>query len=56
MSFWKSKSEETVSGQEDRLRKIAAESDADETGKIQSWLDLARKFFGEDDDATPSAA
>ena len=56
MSFWKRKPEEADLGQADRLRKIAAESAAEETGKIQNWLDLAKKFFDEDDDATPSAA
>jgi hypothetical protein len=55
MSFWKPKPEAEADPAK-RLRQIAAESDAEETGKIQSWLDLAKKFFDEDDDPTPSAA
>lgn len=52
---------------ERRMRQISAESEAQETSKIQTWLDLAQelfepkkgrkrnRFFG-DDDPTPSAA
>lgn len=39
-----------------KMREIAAAAEAEETGKIQQWLDLAKKMFDGDDDPTPSAA
>jgi hypothetical protein len=31
-----------------RMKKIASDSEAEETGKIQKWLDLAAKLFETD--------
>jgi hypothetical protein len=42
---------------ENRLLRISRENDEREEGRIQSWLDLAKKMFDDrDDDPTPSAA
>jgi hypothetical protein len=42
---------------ENRLLRISRENDKREEGRIQTWLDLAKKMFDDrDDDPTPSAA
>jgi hypothetical protein len=41
---------------ENRLRRIAKESERQEEGLINGWLDLAKRLFDSDDDPEPDAA
>ena len=57
LRMWFDRPEQTPQETEKKkMREIAAAADAEETGKIQKWLDLAKKMFDGDDDPTPSAA
>jgi hypothetical protein len=41
---------------ENKMKRIQKDADAQEEGKIQTWLDLAKKMFDKDDDPTPDPA
>lgn len=41
---------------QNRLKRIAKQSEEQDAGRIERWLDLAKKMFDNDDDPTPSAA
>jgi hypothetical protein len=42
--------------EENRLKRIARESREQEEGRIQRWLDLAKKFFDKDRADDPPAS
>lgn len=54
---WKTSGEElNRRKRENRLQRIARESQEQDEGQINSWLDLAKRLFDKDDDPDPQAA
>lgn len=60
MSFWKYKAltpEEIERRQKDaNLKRIARESDIQDSGQIQKWIELGKKILGKDDDPDPASS
>jgi|SwirhisoilCB2_FD_contig_31_15640855_length_395_multi_4_in_0_out_0_1 hypothetical protein len=57
MKYWfESQRDPLPESRGSRLRRIALESQEQDEGRIQRWLDLAKKLFDGDDDSGPEAA
>jgi hypothetical protein len=57
MTYWfQDEDAESSDRRKNRLRRIAHESQEQEEGQIDRWLDLAKKAFDGDDDPNSSVA